>query len=301
MIKKGRYDWYAPEKTMSEAARSVFNHVSNLKDLPHLPSMVMEIQQTLERITATPREIAMAIKREPFIAVQVLKIAERLRLTRNPINPPIKALEHAIVYIGYKSLGDILITAALHGMSLPKSGFKAEDFWQECYLTGMIAEFLMKRLGFALVADEVFLAGSLCNLGKLVTALCFPPLATKITRDVHSPQTLLSWRKAEQRYNFPEHTVLGEIAACLWGLPDYVMLTACRHHEVPGNRRWPHAELTEVTAAANQLAHVVMMEPHRVEPEVLDGFMRMMQLTEKELSTITAEFVSFHHSVASGL
>lgn len=293
MLVKGKFQWWSPEKSLGEEARSVFNRLGNLHDLPHIPSRVMEIQQLLQTKDIEVRDVVQSIRRDPMIATQVLKTAETMRLARSPETPQIKSVEHAAVYIGLKSLSDIVQTAALRSLPLPKSDFDAPTFWNENDLTASIAEVLARRFAPQLNADEAFLAGALCNLGKLVLAFCFPPLANKIVRDVAGDRTtLVTWRQAEHAYAFPDHCVLGEIAAMLWGFPSNLGEAARRHHAMspaPSHPNSPPFQLSDLAAAANQLTHWVLLRPHRMEEALLAEFARRAGLDDKGLDDLARE------------
>lgn len=300
LIKKGKFLWYSPEKAMSPEAKGVFNSLGNLKDLPHFPTSVMEIQQLLLKPDVEPKEVASHLRHEPLMAQQIMQIAENIRNTRNPENAKIKSLEHAIVYVGYRSLSDLIMTAALKIMPLPESGFDQERFWTESYLTGSVAEFIMHRLTLKLNPDEVFLAGSLCNLGKLLSAFCFPPLATKISRDVDNPAVLCTWRHAEATYSFPDHCILGEIASTLWGFPDHILQSTRHHHDVPSTRRQREPTLADVVAFANQMTHWILLRPHRMEYEIIRGFQEKTGLTEADVETLAHQLGDLHKKTATG-
>jgi HD-like signal output (HDOD) protein len=289
MVKKGKFPWYSPEKALGAEAKGVFNSLGNLKDLPHIPAAVMELQRLTQNPETSPKELATAVKKEPVIAAQVLQIAENLRNTRNPSTAPIKALDHAIVYIGVHTLSDLLLATALRLIVLPRSGFDADGFWREAYLTGAIAEHVMKTMNAPLVPDEVYLSASLCNIGKLVTAYCFPPLVTKIAHDISDPHVLTTWRAAENSYHFPDHAVLGEIAATLWGLPEYVTKAARHHHEPVGADAKKPLSLAEIAAVANQLMHRLLLQPHRMESTILESFKKRVGITDKDIEAMMTE------------
>lgn len=297
LIKKGKFPWYSPEKMLSPEARGVFNSLGNLKNLPNVPTNVMELQQLLLKADVSPKEVAANLRHDPVMATHILQIAENIRNTRNPANPKIKSLEHAIVYVGFRYLSDLIMGAALKAMPLPQSGFDQDRFWKESYLTGSAAEFIMRRLKLELNPDEVFLGGSLCNLGKLVTAFCFPPLATKICRDVDDSTELSSWRKAEQSYQFPDHCILGEIASTLWGFPEYIMHAARRHHDVPSERRLKDVDLGDLVAFANQMVHWILLRPHRMEYEIVTGFEKKTGLTERDVEALALDLGTLHRQI----
>lgn len=295
MVRKGKFPWYSPEKYLSEEARGVFNRLGNLKDLPHIPTVVMELQRLLQDPALTPKALAAQVRREPILATQIMQVAEGLQRVRNPANPPIHSLEHAIVYVGYRTLGDILMKCGLRTFDVPPSGFDKEAFWRESAVTGALAEALMKRFAPHLHPDEVYLAGSLCNIGKLVTAICFPPLATKIARDVTDPHTLLTWRAAEKGYQFPDHSILGEIAAAVWGFPEYILTATRRHHELAAVTKT--LDINSLTAVANQMTHWVLLQPHRIEPQILDGFAKGQALGSAAMDALALELTEVKTAV----
>lgn len=301
MVKKGKYSWYSPEKFMSEEARGVFNTLGALKDLPHLPTSIMQLQQAMLKPDATPKEVAALLRHEPILAAQILQLAENIRNTRNSANPKIKALEHALVYVGFKPLSDLVMTAALRNMPIPGgSPFDIDKFWNENYLIGMIAEHIVHRYRLPLTADEVFLAGSLCNLGKLVTAFCFAPLIAKIERAVTDPSMACTWRRAEKMFSFPDHCILGEIASMLWGFPEYIMKANRQHHEVPKLApRDPALTLNELVAFANQMAHWVLLQPHRMEYEIVTGFEKKLGISESDVEKLARDLGALKRQVDS--
>lgn len=269
---------------MRAEAASVFNSLSTLKNLPHIPSQVMEIQRLIGDPNATPKQIAEAIKQDPIGAAQLLTTTENIRSNRNPGNPPVKSLEHAIVYLGLKAVKELILATAIKQFKFPRSDFDFEAFWHEAHLCGATAEFLNERLNLNLNVDEVYLAGSMCNLGKLVTAFSFPALATKIQHDVSSAEKPTNWRDAEDSYKFPDHRVLGEISASLWGFPIYIT-EACRRHHTALTMD-SKFQIFEVAAIANQLVHWVLLDPTRMQADIFASFYKKTKLKEKDIEAL---------------
>jgi HD-like signal output (HDOD) protein len=299
MIKKGKYDWYSPDKFLRDEARSVFNRLGGLKGLAPLPSSVMRLQQLAQGAETTPKLLADELRKEPLLAAQVLQMAERLRAVRNRTSPSIQAVEHAIVYAGIKTVGEFLASAALRSMNVPPSSFKVSDFWAHSYLVGSTTELLVHEHGSPVEADAAYLAGTLCNIGKLVSAMCFPDITSKIVHEVHSPTVLASWRAAERTFRFPDHSIIGEIGASLWGLPDAVMDATRLHHEVPDPSTNRPFTLFEIVSVANQLAHLVMMQPHCVEEPVLDAYRSRTKTSDRELKSILAAVIKIKSAIAA--
>ncbi len=292
LIKKGKYDWYSPERFLTTDARGVFNRLGGMKDLPHIPYTVMEIVQLLQDPDASPKDVAKLVLHEPVVATQILVIAENIRIGRNPMTPKIHSLEHAIVYIGFKALSDLVMTSALKSLPLPKSDFRAQEYWNESFLCGTLAEFILRKFSFPLHPDEAFLAACLCNVGKLAEAFCEPQEVSKVESAVASTRHPVNWRQAEQQLNVPDHCIMGEIAASMWGFPVYMMQAARKHHELPVGKPGQPLDGAELAAVANQMTHWVLLRPHRMEYEIINAFARRFHLTEKDVDHLALELTA---------
>lgn len=281
MILKGKYPWYSPGKVMSEDARGMFNSIAAFNELPALPTAVAQLQQSLKDQNVAPKDIATVLRDDPGLAAQLLLAAERLRVVRNADNPPIKSIEHAVVYVGFKNLDNMLAQAALRNIKLPKSAFRENEFWNHSFIAGAIAEALVRRHKLPIDPDAAYLAGSLCNIGKIAAAYCCTPELDRISREIHDPKQLSTWRQAEMAINAPEHTSLGEVAASLWGMPDFVIQANKSHHVTPTLKNVP-LSLDEVVAIANQMAHFVAMAPHRIERDILTAYLLRTKTSEAD-------------------
>ena len=294
MIIKGKFPWYSPDMFMSGEAKSVFNTLPSLQDLPHLPTSVMELQQLILDDKVSSAKLAQVSKKDPLIATNILKIANNLKAGSTQA---IESLEHAISYIGLNSLSDIILTASIKAFPFKTENFKSDTFWSESFLTGRIAEQLSRKFAPNLVHDEVYLAGALCNVGKVVLAICFPTDADKIDRDSKDPKKLTSWRTGEQIHDTQDHCILGEIAASFWGLPEYIMNSAAYHHRPPetaGVKTDP--DITDVVRLANQLSHWIQLEPNKIEQELLIQSAQLFGLSEGDLDGIAEEFMTLRQA-----
>src|SRR5690606_27621198 len=113
MLPKGKFDWYDPAQFLNPRAKSIFNKLGGMKDLPHIPNTVMRLLTMMEIEDFEVKQISAEVKKEPFIANEVFRIATNLRDSRSPGQAPLESLEHAILYVGIAVLKDLVITASL--------------------------------------------------------------------------------------------------------------------------------------------------------------------------------------------
>lgn len=290
MLPKGKFPWYSPALSMSDEASLVFNKIAKRQEIPHLPTAIMEIQQMLANPDIEIADLCKAVKMEPFIAAEIIKVAENLKSYRSSDNLAIKSLEHAITYIGRKSLSDLVIAASVKAFKLPTQKFDEDRFWEHSFLTAAIAEILAVKFNHTALKDKMYLGGCLCNIGKVMQALFFPKETDMLYDYVYDLKTQTTWEKAELHFGTVSHTILGEIGAAFWGLPQFVMDSARNHHKHPDAIvRLRQAQIIEVTAFANILAHWVMLEPHRIDEEVLKNHAKSFGIDEKGLEDLTLE------------
>lgn len=288
MLPSGKFSWYSPVKTMSTHAASVFNSLSDLATLPHIPATVMEIQQLVQTEDVEVSDLAKKIKTDPIIAANLLSLANNIKSNRDPQDrKKIESLEHAIMFVGKKNLSELVMTISLKMFESKCKLFSTDQFWKESFLTGDIAEALALLLQAKYSKDELFISASLCNLGKFVGALCLPAVMDALQQHVDHPKTLSTWRHGERILRAPDHCVLGEIGASIWGLPSYVIGAVASHHQLklnkPGQVHDKPFSMVEIVALANQLSHWVLLRPSRIDEIHLESLTRSAGLSKVQL------------------
>ncbi|MBF0440863.1 MAG: HDOD domain-containing protein [Oligoflexales bacterium] len=290
MIPKGKYSWYSPSMKMSENAKTIFNKLSNLKELPHIPTFVMELQQLIQNKNTTSKALADASKKDPLITAKILEMANHLK----PIDDgrAIESLSHAISYIGIQALSEIVTTASLRCFIFESKIFNADDFWKRSTLTGRIAEHMAKTFLPKAVSYEIYLSGALCNLGKVIMAIGFPDMADKIAKDMKDPTASGSWLAKEKLHGAYSHTVLGEIGASFWGLPEYAAEAAAEHHEMisPKEKTYPITAL-DIIKLANQITHLVEHNLSQIDRPQLLALSEKFKLADPDLLNIAQKFL----------
>ena len=267
MVPAGRCAWFSPDKVMQGEARSVFNALPELKRLPKVASSVMELQQLIENENVTSHQLAAAAKREPVLAGNILKMANNFKFSSRTAQ--IASLDHAISYVGLKVLREMIVASALQSFTSDCKIFDPEQFWREAMTVGRIAEHLAREFCPDIIADDAYVAGCLCNVGKIVMSILYPEATDEIIANERDPSVLRCWVQSERKMGLPGHRVLGEIGASFWGMPDFVCKASANHHMMPvgGDRR--SITIGELTSFANQLAHWLHLDPHLIDMPLL--------------------------------
>jgi HD-like signal output (HDOD) protein len=258
-------------------------------EMPYIPSSVMEIQTELQSPDFDISRVARILKGEPFIATNVLSMANNIKSNRDPHDrTKIDKVEHAVAYLGKKSTAEVVLTAGVKSLPIKTSVFKSDTFWVESFLVGDIAEYLCEKFQVKFSRDEVYLGASLCNIGKFVLAFFMPDTLDRILERLQSPKQLSTWRAAEEAVGSPDHSILGEIGCAFWGLPLYVS-DACRfHHEHSQIRPSGFQGILpgEIIALANQFAHWVLLRPERIDQIHFEKLRVAAGLSKKDMDDL---------------
>lgn len=300
VMRKGTYPWWNPALAMGPLAKSVFHRLADRDSIPHIPTVVMEVTELLQAEDLDVPKIALMLKREPVLSAFLLATANNLK---HAGGKKITLIDHAIVFVGKKTLSELVQMAGLATFRARSTTFPVQRFWREAQLAGFATEQVARSYAPALGADHAYLAGSLANLGKLLGAIIMPETTDAIVAKQTSPRTVGNWLKLEHAERDIDHTVLGEIAATLWGLPDFIRDACASHHDMTKLfRKAPPKEpptLMDVTAVGVQLAHWVELDAFQVETKILDAFRARVGIDVAELERFADELTKKSQSLAS--
>lgn len=290
VMQKGSFPWYSPAAVLSEPARGVFNALANKDHIPHVPSVVMEVVRLLEAPELDVPKVSHLLRGEPVLSAFLLAAANNLRIGDGKA---IASIEHAIVYVGKGTLAELVHLSGLSAFASKAARYPQKRFWREAQLAGFATEQVARSFAPSVERDVAYLAGSLANIGKLLAAILFPAVVDRVVGAQSDPKTVGNWRQHEAPAI--DHTILGEIAAVLWGLPDFVRDACGKHHDLAHLFRRTQPEtpptLNDVTAVGVQLGHWLDLEAFQIETAILDGFRARLGLNVTELDEFAANLV----------
>lgn len=270
--------WFKPELVMNPKTAALYMRLTQRKELPLIPSSVMEMQSLIAR-QSNASQLAQAAKQDPALADEILENANNMRLSSTE---KISSLPHAISYIGIKVLAELVVIAGLKSFDFRTEHFGKEQFWEQSRICGIVAETIAEKFVPEVDADHAYLAGCLANVGKLVTAICAPETTDKVWRYASARQA--PYRRAEKNTATPSHCLFGDMACTLWGLPRYVRMGAVNHHNTPKKKN----DLGAVSNFANQVSHLVLEQPHFIEDRLLETSLKLFGVDDSILmQTVT--------------
>ena len=204
---------------------SLVERLNAIEGLPTIPHTMQQVLTSLSSASSTAATLENIIKEDPVLTAQVLKLAN------SPVyggRVEISSLSRAIVTLGLDEVRNVVIGLSLSGMFCDDLGFdefKAEELWLHSIGVATCAKMIADQVD-DLDGDELFTAGMLHDIGRLLYCLYFPEELRDVLRSREDTTTLFA---AEERYGIT-HAEIGAYLSYRWKLGDFILHVIRYHH-----------------------------------------------------------------------
>ena len=201
--------------------------IRRVDDLPTLPMTVLKITELVNNPKSSARDLAGVITDDQVLTARLLKLVNSAFYG---FPQRISTVTGAIVLLGFDAIRNLLLTTSLFdffskgGRACPVS---REALWDHSLGCAVGAKILGKHIRYDKV-EELFVAGLLHDIGKIVEMLFMPDPFTRVAELAATNETLLVTVE-EQMLGFT-HAEVGELLARRWNLPDKLMQVIAHHH-----------------------------------------------------------------------
>lgn len=221
----------------------------NVKDLPTLPAIVMELLNNIDDEDLNIQPLAQKVTNDLALTAKTLRYANSAHYSSMI---KVTTIQQAISMMGVSSVKQIIMSAALSGC-FPENncpGFSHKAFWRHSNAVAIAAKLLAKRLNFN--ADIAYTAGLLHDIGSLVLVTQYPQqyAATLVYRHEHPGSQF----DAERKVLGIDHAAVGEALANQWNFSDIMKNAIAGHHEP---NRPGLGFLATIIHVADGIAHVL--------------------------------------------
>jgi putative nucleotidyltransferase with HDIG domain len=198
------------------------NRIEKLGDLPTLPHVVQRLAAMIGRPTVSTEEIGAIIEKDQVLAAKVLRLA----------NSPfygfpsrIGSVPHAVIVLGFNVVKGLTLCAS--ALSIMKDA-GMDQLWRHSLGVAITANLLATRLEIK-NSEELFVAGLLHDIGKVVLYVKWPEVGTRI-KDALQAGGDRSLFDVEQAVMGLSHADIGGCLANAWHLPITLREPILYHH-----------------------------------------------------------------------
>ena len=223
--------------------------VKQIKDLPSLPAIVMELLNSIEQDDIDINVLAKKVSQDQALTAKTLRFANS-SFYGTPSK--VTTIQQAITLLGVANVRNLITAAAISG-SFPENqcaGFNFKEFWRHSIATAICAKLLARHLHVN--ADYAFTAGLLHDIGRLVLVTRFPEhyAAAIAYRAAHDCYML----EAERAVLGIDHVIAGHALAVHWHFSEIMQHAIVGHHEPeqPGA-----GVLVSLVHVANSIVHAL--------------------------------------------
>lgn len=219
-----------------------------LRDLPPLPSVVLELVESLGHEELSAAQYAAKISRDQALAAKTLRLANSSFYGRGR---QVHSVAEAISVLGLRTVRGVVTAAGMAGSFRRHAGFDHHAFWRHSIGTALCAQAIAAELRRD-DADLAFTVGLLHDIGRLALASAFAPAHAEVER----------WRRdqdcpdgeAERAVLGIDHAEVGGLIAQQWNFAPSIVDAIREHHSPPDAAG---LTLTGIAHVADAVAHAL--------------------------------------------
>jgi HD-like signal output (HDOD) protein len=208
------------------------NLISQLGELPSLPSLYEEILSLLRSPDVSSDRLSDAIKKDIGMTAKILKFANSgyVGLKRK-----ISSMVDAVSYLGMDYIRSIILTIGAFGRlkQFRIDGLTLDDFWDNSLKVAEAAKAVsISQTSSRSMAEEAYVGGLLHACGKLILSANFPAKYVEVNQMVLEEG--ISQLDAEVKIFGAHHGQVGAYLLGLWGLAGPIVEAVHWYHN-PSN------------------------------------------------------------------
>jgi HD-like signal output (HDOD) protein len=214
--------------TADRATQVVEKAIASIGDLATLPEVTIKIIELVENPKSTARDLHEVIKNDPALSVKVLKVVNSAFYG---LPGQVASVDRAIILLGLSAVKNIAIAASIARLfkgSRISEQFSASDLWRHSVAVAVAARTIAKLAPHPAMADEIFVAGLIHDLGTLIERQAYPDqFAEVIDRCLTEGGNFL---ECEREIIGADHQAFGVALTTKWKFPRHLRAAVGFHH-----------------------------------------------------------------------
>lgn len=222
--------------------------IQNLGELPPLPQVATRVIRISSDSDTSTEQLQNLIRTDQALTPQILKVANSAMFGRMR---EVTTLTQAILTLGFSTTRSVVLASSVKNLfTRGPVGLQERILWEHALVTALTGSAFSRAMRFP-IAEEVFLAGLMHDIGKSVMILKFPEsYGTLLRRLQEEGGDGLSLEL--DTFGF-DHAMVGEALLASWNLAEGIEAVARWHHD-PLHAAMEHQRLVALVALGNQMA-----------------------------------------------
>ena len=195
--------------------------------LPEIPSIVFELNEVIANPLSSADQMAQVINRSPSLTALLLKIVNS---SFYGLPSKVDRVSLAVTLIGTRELSALVLGISIMSIfrKIPSRLLSMPLFLQHSLACGIVSRLLAAQKNMR-QTEQMFTAGLLHDLGRLVTYIYFPNDAMAAMR--HAAAKSICLHAAEKDLFSCHHGHIGKYILNQWRLPLILENNVCFHHD----------------------------------------------------------------------
>jgi HD-like signal output (HDOD) protein len=262
----------------------------SLNRLPVFSPLLQRVLHVLADENSNTTQLAEVIKYDPLLVARLLRLANSVYLG---VPNSVSSVNHAVALLGRSRIRSAVVISGLLGqhhqpLLLP---YKLADFWRHSVAAALIAQSLGRHLKRYCVVDpdELFCAGLMHDIGRLVLGLCEPQrLSAAVASAAQSGLTLHAAETPQVN-----HQQAGAVLAHHWGFAPPLVAAIGLHHD-PLQAEHSCRHTVWVIHGADFMAHSLGFQTivDEVPPQLSPQAVESIGLPLERLKVIASEMLA---------
>jgi putative nucleotidyltransferase with HDIG domain len=270
-----------------------------IKEIPIMPQVATKILQMQEdNLEISFKELENIVLLDPALTAKILKVANSALYARQR---EITNLQQAISLLGFKTIKSLVLLVCasnMYGKSGKKSPVKfdvseskssAVVMWKHLVLTAFVSRYLAARLDTEEIKENVFIAGLLHDIGRVVYIMNEPDKYEDFLKTL-SNEPDVDVIALEEKIFGVHHGEVGKLVFQKWNFPDEFIDTISQHHSMHVDS--PHRKMVEIVGLANLYARKLNQEPlSEQDNQLKDAFTKSLSVPGEIDEYINSSFM----------
>jgi len=243
--------------------------VKEIDEIPQIPQHIVDLQIALNNENANFTVISKIIKNDPTLIAGILKTANSAFYM---LPKKVNSIEEAVRLIGLKGVRNLILTYSIRNILVDK--FHISIFKKIISHSNEVAFYaynLSKKLGLKNIVDDIYLAGILHDIGKIIINSLKPEMLDKIKKICREKN--ISEYLIENLTDGYNHSLIGAKLAKKWNFPEHLVNAISTHHN-PLDVNKNYIDMGYITYLADRIYYYIRNEINfdSIKSEVLERY-----------------------------